>query len=55
MVVAGDGTAADDILDIVNELVPAGVVPVEDGEYYTVGDPNAGNDADANDVVVYVL
>jgi hypothetical protein len=55
VVVAGDGTAADDILDIVNELVPAGVVPVEDGEYYTVGDPNAGNDADANDVVVYVL
>lgn len=55
VVVAGDGTAADDIADIVNELVPAGVVPVEDGEYYTVGDPNAGNDADANDVVVYVL
>jgi len=55
VVVAGDGTVADDILDIVNELVPAGVVPVEDGEYYTVGDPDGGNDADANDVVVYVL
>jgi hypothetical protein len=55
VVVAGDGTAAADIADIVNELVPAGVVTMNTGDFYTVGDPDLGNDADANDVVVYVL
>lgn len=55
VVVSGDGLAADEISDIVNELVPAGVVVGDEGNYYLVGDEDADDLPSANDIMIYVL
>jgi hypothetical protein len=54
--VAGDGTAADDIGDIVN-IISSPVVPLEDGETVIIGDTDAVDDTtwDVNEVLVYVV
>jgi hypothetical protein len=55
IVVAGDGTTLPEIVDIVNELSAPAIQPLDDGQFYTVGDLNGNGDATVNDVVVYVL
>ncbi|MFO1449922.1 MAG: hypothetical protein U1F61_17315 [Opitutaceae bacterium] len=55
IVVAGDGTATPEIADLVNELTPPSVRPMNEGDYYTVGDVDGSGDATVNDVVVYVI
>jgi hypothetical protein len=54
--VAGDGTAADDIGDIVN-IITSPIVPLEDGETVIIGDTDAVDDTnwDVNEVLVYVI
>ncbi|HRE80664.1 MAG TPA: hypothetical protein PLN52_06430 [Opitutaceae bacterium] len=55
VVVAGDGTAAADIGDIVNEASAPAIQPITENFEYLVGDDDGNDVSNEDDVIVYVL